>query len=479
MLLIHVVAPGDTLFRIAARYGVTVSDLVATNRPPNPENLVVGQALIVPTTELGYTVRPGDTLFGIAGVFGVSVASLVAANNIADPNLILPGQVLLIPGWEALIHPVAPGETLFGIAQSFGVSLELVLRVNTIGNPNLIFPGQPIVIPLRGVEKRPLTTNGFIFPTSLSFARRILTPIARLLTYISVFDFPVDGRGGIAVPDYGPVVQVARELNIAPLAVLTNFTGGNFSSDLARATLVDPAIRASTIERYLQVLQEGGFAGAMVDFENMYPEDRPLYTQFIAELSARLRPLGLIVSIAVAPKWADYPNAPWVGAFDYAALGRLVDFMYIMTYEWGWVGGPPGPVAPVNLVRRVLEYATRLVPASRVMQGIPLYGYDWPLPDTAETLAATVDPQQALVLAATYGATISFDPVAQAPTFTYRDSAGRGHEVWFEDARSIRAKYQATRDFALMGAGYWQLFNDFPQNWVALEELFTVTKSPG
>ncbi len=40
----------------------------------------------------------------------------------------------------------------------------------------------------------------------------------------------------------------------------------------------------------------------------------------------------------------------------------------------------------------------------------------------------------------------------------------------------MRAKYQATRDFNLLGAGYWQLFNDFPQNWVVLNELFTVVK---
>ena len=384
--------------------------------------------------------------------------------------------MLLIPGWEALIYTVRPGDTLFRIAQSFGASLSLLIRVNDIANPDLIAVGQQIAVPLRGVERRPLTTNGFIFPTGLANARQVLTPISRLLTYISVFDFPVDGAGGITVPNYGPVVQAARELAIAPLAVLTNFRAGNFDPDLARAVLADAAIRAATIDRYLAVIRQGGFAGAMVDFENMYPQDRNLYTQFIAELGRRLRPLGLVIAIAVAPKWADYPNAPWVGAFDYAALGQLVDFIYIMTYEWGWVGGPPGPVAPVNLVRRVLEYATGLIPPSRVMQGIPLYGYDWPLPDTPETLAATVDPQQALVLAATYGAAIAYDPVAQAPTFTYRDAAGRGHEVWFEDARSIQAKYQATRDFNLMGAGFWQLFNDFPQNWVVLNELFTVVK---
>ncbi|MGE5598316.1 MAG: glycoside hydrolase family 18 protein [Bacteroidota bacterium] len=476
MLLTYVVAPGDTLFTIATRFGVTLAELQAVNRLPNPDDLVVGQALIIPTTALTYTVRPGDTLFGISQLFGIPLETLIAANRIADPDLIFPGQRLTVPGYEALLYTVRPGETLFRLAQRFGVPLDLLARANDIADPNLILAGQRLTVPIRGVLRRPLTTNGFIFPTSLTAARNLLAPIADLLTYISIFDFPVDGGGGVVAPAYGPVVQAALERGIASLPTLTNFTGGNFDPDLARAVLADPAVRQSTIDRYLQIVQEGGFAGAMVDFENMYPVDRPLYTQFIAEISRRVRSLGLVMFIAVAPKWADFPNAPWVGAFDYAALGQLVDFMYIMTYEWGWVGGPPGPVAPVNLVRRVLEYAAGLVPSARIMQGIPLYGYDWPLPDTPETLATTVDPQQALVLAAARGAAIQFDPVAQVPNFTYTDAAGAGHVVWFEDARSVRAKYEATRDFGLGGAGFWQLFNDFPQNWEVLRELFEVRK---
>lgn len=477
MILIHTVAPGETLFSIAARYGVTVASLVEINQPPNPDNLVIGQTLIVPTVGLTYTVRPGDTLFRIAQTFGITVASLVAANRIADPNLIFPGQILVVPGWEALIHTVAPGETLSGLALAFGTPLALILAVNVIPDPNLIFPGQTIAIPLRGVERRPLVTNGFILPVSLGAARRQLAPpVGPQLTYVSIFDFPADGTGGVVIPNYGPVAQAAREQNIAPLAVLTNFTGGNFSPDLARSVLANAAVRERTIDSFIAAIRAGDLVGSMVDFENMYPEDRNLYTAFIGELTARLRPLGLVAAIAVAPKWADFPNAPWVGAFDYAALGAEVDFMFIMTYEWGWVGGPPQPVAPVNLVRRVIAYATSLVSPSRIMQGLPLYGYDWPLPDSPETLASTVDPQQAISLAARYGAVISFMPVAETPTFNYTDAAGQAHVVYFEDARSVRAKYQVTRDFNLMGAGYWQLGDAFPQNWAGVREMFAVRK---
>ena len=476
MLLIHVVAAGETLNGIAARYGVSVESIATANRPPNPNKLVIGQALIIPTEQLVYTVRSGDTLYRISQIFGLTIGAIAAANNLANPNLLFPGQELAVPEWESLIHIVQPGQTLSKIAGLYGVSLSLLLSVNQIANPNLIYPGQRIVIPRRGVAKRPLTTNGFIFSTGLNTARNTLKPIGRLLTYISIFDFPADGNGGIGIPNYALTVQAAREENIASLAVLTNFSNGNFSPELARSILANPDIKARTIASYVGAIQQGRMAGAMVDFENMFPEDRQLYTDFIAALSARLRSLGLVISIAVAPKWADFPNAPWIGAFDYAALGRLVDYMYIMTYEWGWVGGPPQPIAPVNLVRRVLAYATSLIPADRIMQGINLYGYDWPLPDTPETIATTVDPQQAIVLAAAYGATILYDEVAASPYFNYVDAGGRSHQVWFEDARSSRAKYMAAHDYNLMGTGYWQLGNDFPQNWVILSELFSVVK---
>ncbi len=216
LVLIHTVTPGETLFTIAARYGVTVASLIEANRPPNPENLVVGQALIIPTTDLTYAVRQGETLFLIAQVFGLTVSQIAAANNIANPNLIFPGQVLRIPGWEAVVYTVAPGDTLFRIAQFFGIPLDLILRVNIIPDPNAISVGQRIVIPLRSVERRPIATNGFILPASLATARRILAPIGPLLTYVSIFDFPVDGQGGIIVPNFAPSSRPLRNNGSPP-----------------------------------------------------------------------------------------------------------------------------------------------------------------------------------------------------------------------------------------------------------------------
>lgn len=131
-------------------------------------------------------------------------------------------------------------------------------------------------------------------------------------------------------------------------------------------------------------------------------------------------------------------------------------------------------VAPLPNVRRVVEYALTEIPANKILLGIPNYGYDWPLPFVQGNRATSISNQYAVTLAAQNGVSISYDSVSQAPWFRYRDSSGQEHEVWFEDARSIRAKLSLISRFGLLGAGYWNLMRPFPQNWLVLNSMFQI-----
>ena len=73
-----------------------------------------------------------------------------------------------------------------------------------------------------------------------------------------------------------------------------------------------------------------------------------------------------------------------------------------------------------------------------------------------------------MALAVRYRAEIQFDQQAQAPWFDYTAPGGVPHVVWFEDARSIRAKLELAFDFGLYGVGVWNLDRPFPQNWTVL-----------
>lgn len=102
----HVVCPGETLTRIAWRYGTTVWAIAAANGICNPDRIYAGQILVIPCPAGPWYPRPhptchvvrwGETLFGIARMYGVSVWAIANANHICDINYIRAGQCLIIP----------------------------------------------------------------------------------------------------------------------------------------------------------------------------------------------------------------------------------------------------------------------------------------------------------------------------------------------------------------------------------------------
>jgi LysM repeat protein len=155
--LVHVVQPGENLYRIALRYGTTVSAIAAANHLPNPNRIYVGQRLIIPSGHgpaYGnvYIVRCGDTLSGIAFRYGTSVAAIARANGLRNPNYIYVGQRLIIPSGyhpapSGLYYRVQRGDTLAGIAYRFGVNMWAIVHANGIANPNCIYAGQVLWIP--------------------------------------------------------------------------------------------------------------------------------------------------------------------------------------------------------------------------------------------------------------------------------------------------------------------------------------------
>ena len=133
-------------------------------------------------------------------------------------------------------------------------------------------------------------------------------------------------------------------------------------------------------------------------------------------------------------------------------------------------------VAPIHMVRRVVEYAVSEIPPEKISLGMPNYGYDWPMPyERGVTMARSLGNHEAVQLAIDHGSTIYFDEQSQSPYFRYWQY-GIQHEVWFEDVRSIRAKFRLIKEFGLHGAGYWQIMRFFRPNWLLAEQEFDITK---
>ena len=184
-----------------------------------------------------------------------------------------------------------------------------------------------------------------------------------------------------------------------------------------------------------------------------------------------MAPDGYKVRTAVAAKNSDNASGRWVEGLDYAAIGKAVSAMLLMTYDYGYASGPAQAVAPLPQVRETLRYAVTRIPREKILLGIPNYGYNWPLPyEAGKTRARSVTNEEAIDLARTAGVAIQYDEQAQTPWFRYTED-GTQREVWFEDARSLRAKLRLAVQFGLRGVGFWNLSRPFRQGWTVLSAL--------
>lgn len=138
-------------------------------------------------------------------------------------------------------------------------------------------------------------------------------------------------------------------------------------------------------------------------------------------------------------------------------------------------GGPPMAVAPIRQVKAVLDYATSVINSEKILMGMALYGYDWPIPWQKGERASGISNNTAQNLAITEQSSIRFDIPSASPMFLYR-SGDQEHEVWFEDALSALIKFELVYEYQLRGISYWVLGNEFPQNWYLLPEVFDIKK---
>ena len=420
-----------------------------------------------------YVVKRDDTLYKIAQRYNLTVEDIVAVNQINVEDYLVIGQTLFIP-INNRIHTVVQGESLYLIARNYGITLEALQRANPgILPPYTIYPGDQIIIPLAPSKLGEIEVNGFAYPT---IRQNVLGATLPYLTYLSIFTYRVNPDGSLVDIADTNIINQAIMSDVAPMMTIANtLPDGTFSGEVSSEILTNEAVEDALIDNVLRVLEEKNYYGIVVDFEYINPAERDNYTRFLTKLTRVLRPLGFLVFVAVAPKVRADQRGTLYEAHDYDAIGQIVDRVIIMTYEWGYLYGPPMAVAPLNSVKEVLDYAVTAIPSEKILMGIPNYGYDWTLPFVRGTAARILTNVGAVNLAREVGANIEFDQAAQSPFFTYyKDNAQ--HIVWFEDARSIDAKLRLVEKYNLAGVSYWELSNYFPQNWLVQDSLYNVVK---
>ncbi|MCM3745168.1 glycosyl hydrolase family 18 protein [Sporosarcina luteola] len=376
------------------------------------------------------------------------------------------------------IHVVRQGDSLWKISHQYGVTINQIVIANQLENPNALVIGQALVIPTVSrstVSKPVIDVNAYTLNTGETGAREI-QEVGRYLTYWMPFVYSVKEDGSLTTLDDTEMLKSAAAERIVPVIAITNFSATATGSSLAHTVLSSRELQEKVITNVLAVMKEKGYQGLNIDFENVFPADRENYNQFLQLAVDRLHPEGYFVSSALAPKTSSEQKGLLVEAHDYEAHGRIVDFVILMTYEWGYRKGPAQAISPLNQIKRVLDYAVTVIPREKIMFGFQIYARDWTLPFVRGSEAETFSQQEAVRRAIQHQVAIQYDPVAQSPFFRYADDQGRTHEVWFEDARSAQAKFNMVKNYKLRGISYWVLGYPFPQNWLLLEDNFTIRK---
>lgn len=422
-----------------------------------------------------YIVKQGDTVTAIAEKFGISVKRLITDNSLSSDGSLVTGQALLVLRPE-IIHSFRNGDTLFSIAASYNTDVMQLYRNNPLitGTDN-IPAGTQIVVRYENVPATSIRTSGFAYDYINRDTLRAALPY---LTYLMVFGYGFNDDGSIIEPLDDEIIPIAHDFRTAVLLSLTSINqDGTFNSAKIERIVTDVNFQNIVLTNLLEVIKRKNAQGLDIDMEYIPPQYRNEFTAFVSNASRRLHEAGLLLHVDLAPKTSDEQSGLLYEAHDYSALGAVADFVFLMTYEWGYAYGPPMAVAPLPNVHNVLEYALTEIDADKIFLGIPNYGYNWKLPFVrGESKAVTIGNVNAVRLALAKGSEILYDEQAQSPYFYYTDPEGAAHVVWFDDVRSMNEKYRLVSEKQILGCGYWNLMRPFRQNYLLLNSLFNIEK---
>ena len=169
---------------------------------------------------------------------------------------------------------------------------------------------------------------------------------------------------------------------------------------------------------------------------------------------------------------------------DIKAISEYVDGIFIMGYDFRTAGSEyAGPTAPLDGIGTVSTYDIRTTikdyvanaPASKIILGVPYYGYNWPVTNNtpyskkiasnvlgaADIGAKAQTYQDIMAIIEEYNIKPQWDEVAKVPYFTYYSvESGTYRQIYYEDKRSLTEKFSYARDMGLGGIGIWALGYD-------------------
>lgn len=229
--------------------------------------------------------------------------------------------------------------------------------------------------------------------------------------------------------------------------------------------LTNPSVRAQWQAGMVDLVDRYGYDGLALDFEAGPAADRAAMTSFVADLAAALHARGKRLTQAVSAKTYDSLTHPRSGIFDYPALAQHVDHLFVMAWGIHWSTSSPGASDDIGWVTAVANYVASQPTPAKFVLGAHLYAMDWPAGGGPSNPGRPMEHADVVALIASVGATPVLDPATDAYHFSYVDSAGTSHEVWFGDASTVNRRMLLARSLGFGGVGFWRLGREDQRLW--------------
>lgn len=505
MIMMYTVQPGDSLYLISQKFGISVEQIKQANQLSG--NLIfIGQRLYIPEEiqrPTVYTVKSGDTLYLIARRYNTTIESIQALNNLTGTALRV-GQTLTIPLYSEVIVNVDSANIRSGPGTNFSIVTSMVrnAKLPVIGSSNGWYKvrlhngrdawisGTVVTLSAYSGDKPITDILGFYtlqegpsLPSSFTSFTNNLGEISQT----GLFMFRISANNPTTIENFGQftdqdirnLVAIAHRNNVKIVPVVHNLLyrpgGTTLAKNVVKVLVSNAQNRNAFALNLLRLIQRYDFDGVNIDIEDVFIEDSANLSLLFEEIARVLRPRGYFFSASVPARVSDEPFNPFSDPFDYAAIGNAVDEFVAMLYnEHGWPGSGPGPVVSIGWMERVLRYTISKMPKEKVVGAVSVFGFDFNLTTGRNTY---VTYSMATNLANRYNKEIIFDEETQTPMFAYEDAQGNQHEVWFENARSIYAKIQLAWRLGIKGIALWRLGMEDESMWTMLRTQVVVRKS--
>ncbi len=372
-------------------------------------------------------------------------------------------------------YTVRPGDTLRSIANMFNIPLVNIIAFNPgITDPTNIIVGQVIRIP-EGYSRRIINVNGFANP---NISRSRLSDALPYLTFLSIFSYNVQPDGTLATINDTDLIELSRRAGTGPLMVISNVDeNGEISAELAHQILANEMLQITLLKNIVKVMKEKNYYGLNIIFNNIYPSDRGALTEFFNLAALNIFPLGSIV--VASDLIAIDPNSSMLlyDTIDFNTYTEYVNQLFIIiAYATRSALLPPMAIAPLNEMKRVLDYSVSIIPSQSILLGMTNYALDWTLPYHPARPAKKLTYSQALELSRQKSSYIWFDPISQSANFFYTDPANTQHVVWLYNELSIRRRLELVGEYNLGGISF-SMIDDFSlDTYLALHSMYEIRK---